>query len=68
MAVVGNVGAPDMMNYTAVGDTVNLAARLQGLSSGGRILISAATFEELQDAVPTSCIGLRPSKVAPNRS
>jgi adenylate cyclase len=59
MAVVGNVGAPDIMNYTAVGDTVNLAARLQGMSSGGRILISSTTYEALHDVVPTSCIGLR---------
>ena len=62
MAVVGNVGAPDIMNYTAVGDTVNLAARLQGMSTGGRILISSTTFEELPDDVSTSCIGLRTVK------
>lgn len=58
-AVVGNIGAPEMMSYTAVGDTVNLAAQLQNLSTGGRILLSEATFKELQDAVPTTCIGLR---------
>ncbi|MCC6802889.1 MAG: response regulator [Anaerolineae bacterium] len=58
-AIVGNVGAPDMMNYTAVGDTVNLAAQLHTMSRGGRILISEATCRELQDAVPTTCIGLR---------
>lgn len=59
MAIVGNVGAPEMMNYTAVGDTVNLASRLQDLSTGGRILVSEATYNEIQDAVPTTCIGLR---------
>jgi class 3 adenylate cyclase len=58
MAVVGNVGAPDLMNFTAVGDTVNLAARLQGLSAGGRVLISAATCAELDDSVMTERIGL----------
>lgn len=62
MAVVGNVGAPDMMNYTAVGDTVNIAARLQDLSSGGRILISEATYAQLGEAVPATCIGLRTIK------
>jgi class 3 adenylate cyclase len=61
-AIIGNVGAPDMMNFTAVGDTVNLAARLQGISTGGRILISEATFAQLNDAVPTTCIGLRALK------
>jgi class 3 adenylate cyclase len=61
-AIIGNVGAPDMMNFTAVGDTVNLAARLQDLSNGGRILISEATYKQLDDAVPTNCIGLRALK------
>jgi adenylate cyclase len=56
-AVVGNVGAPDLMNYTALGDTVNLAARLQGLSSSGQILISAATRNQLKDRVITRSIG-----------
>jgi class 3 adenylate cyclase len=62
MAVVGNVGAPDIMNFTAVGDTVNLAARLQDLSTGGRILISEATYQQVSSAVSTSCIGLRALK------
>jgi class 3 adenylate cyclase len=57
LAVVGNVGAPDIMNYTAVGDTVNLAARLQGLSAAGQILISSATREQLPEDVIAHAIG-----------
>jgi class 3 adenylate cyclase len=57
MAVVGNVGAPDIMNYTAVGDTVNLAARLQGISRAGQILISHATCEKLPEDVSAHAIG-----------
>ena len=56
-AVVGNVGAPDLMNYTAVGDTVNLAARLQELSGGGQILISEAAYEQVRDQVVAHSIG-----------
>jgi adenylate cyclase len=58
-AVVGNVGAPDLMNFTAVGDTVNIASRLQNESSGGQILISSATFEALGGRIPAHAVGLR---------
>jgi adenylate cyclase len=50
-AVVGNVGAPQIMDYTAVGDTVNVAARLQDFARGGQILISQATYDLVADRV-----------------
>ncbi|MBC7870118.1 MAG: response regulator [Chitinophagaceae bacterium] len=57
MAIVGNVGAPQLMDFTAVGDTVNVAARLQSLSDGGQILISEATYALVKDCVKVRSLG-----------
>jgi adenylate cyclase len=57
MAVVGNVGAPEIMDFTAVGDTVNLAARLQQSSHQGQILISQATYQQVADTIEAEYIG-----------
>ena len=56
-AVVGNVGTDRIMDFTAVGDTVNLASRLQGLSHNNKILISSATYEKIKDCVRAQPIG-----------
>ena len=50
-AVVGNVGMPDRMDYTAIGDTVNLAKRIQENTPGGKILMSDAVYEVVKNSV-----------------
>jgi adenylate cyclase len=46
-AVVGNVGSDEVRSFTAIGETVNLAARLQTWAEVGQVVVSPATAERL---------------------
>ncbi|MFM9971314.1 MAG: adenylate/guanylate cyclase domain-containing protein [Burkholderiales bacterium] len=56
--VVGNFGSSDRLNYSLLGDGVNLAARLEKLNRdyGTRILISDATLEKISDKFDTRLV------------
>ena len=51
-ATVGYIGSEKRSEYTAIGDTINIASRLQGNTAGGQILISEATARAAGNIFP----------------
>lgn len=47
--IVGNIGSPQHMDYTAIGDEVNVASRLQSVAKGGQILVNRNVYEAAKD-------------------
>ena len=47
--VVGNIGTPQHQDYTAIGDEVNLASRLQSIAKGGQILVSHSVYQATKE-------------------
>ena len=56
-AIVGNIGSVKRMDYTAIGDTVNTAARLESNAKRGEILISEAVYERIQERIVAEPVG-----------
>lgn len=62
VAVAGNMGSPSRLNYTVLGDAVNLAARICQAARGGQTLISAGTYQRVQTTVAVTPAGSRSFK------
>lgn len=70
--VVGNIGTPQLMNYTAIGDAMNLAQRLQEIAGSDEILISPRTYRHVAGQVEVVPLEPRPvrgrsEQIAPYR-
>ncbi len=61
-AVIGNVGCDFRMDFTAIGDTVNTAARLEANAKKGQVLISDVLYERLKDRLEVAEVGEIPLK------
>jgi len=59
VANVGNFGSMERIDYTALGESVNLASRMEGLNKhlGTTVLITGATKAEMGDRFATRCLG-----------
>ncbi len=58
--VSGNFGSPDRLEFTVLGDTVNVASRLESIAEPGAVLVGPATHDRAKGAFAFRALGSRP--------
>ena len=56
-ALVGNIGGAEMRNFAAIGDTTNVAARLQTYAAEGSVVIGASTYDHIREQAVVRPLG-----------
>jgi adenylate cyclase len=56
-AIVGNIGSRERMDYTVIGDTVNIAQRIQTYTEGGQVILAEPAYRRVADAVEVNPLG-----------
>jgi adenylate cyclase len=64
-AIAGNLGSENRLEYSVIGDCVNVAARLTGVAEGGKVWIGTETFEAVRGRIEVKL--LEPVKVKGKR-
>ena len=55
--IMGNIGSPKRMDYTAIGDPVNITSRMQAIAESGGVVISGNTYEEIKEMADADFMG-----------